>query len=147
MCVSSSILRIFKVIRHQGQASFTVSKWCWCSVVSQMIHHWSTSDIPVAKHDLLWVSSAFCEVPRALPGKPGNTKHVIPNPVTRPCPDLSKTQPINPSLHQTVSRELTVLHKPSDSAYIFVIRKQKGAAPCHNPGSGSCLACVAWQNS
>lgn len=156
LCASSSILRAFKFIGNQGQASYPVSNWRRYSVVYQMIHYWSTSDIPVATHDLLWVSSVFCEVPRALPGKPGNTKHVIPNPVTGPCPDLPKTQPgtyswggarSNPSLYQTVSHKLTVLYKPSDSAHTFVVRKQKGTAPCHNPGSGSCLACFAWWSS
>lgn len=85
-----------------------------------MIHYWSTSDIPVATHDLLWVSSAFCGVPRALPGKPGNTRHVIPNPVARPCPELSTTQPItnpwvgarsSPSLHQTVNLHCYTNHQ------------------------------------
>lgn len=85
-----------------------------------MIHYRSTFDIPVATHDLLWVSSIFCEVPRALPGKPGNTKHVIPNPVMRPCPDLSQTQPItnswvgaryNPGLHQTVNLQCYTNHQ------------------------------------
>lgn len=115
-----------------------------------MMPYWSTSDIPVATRDLLWVSSVFCEVPRALPGKPGNTKHVIPN------PDGSETQPImnpwagaryNPSLHQTPSHKLTVLYKPSGKPSDIHICHQQTKRCCTLSQSRfrflSCLFCLA----
>lgn len=94
VCVCSSILVTFNLL---GSKVFTISNWCEYSVVYRTIHNRSAAVIPVAIHDLLWVSWVVCEVPRALPGKPGNIKHVIPKPLRRPCVNpyvnLSKTQP------------------------------------------------------